>query len=179
MALITTTILPMNLSLASQRNFTERGTMKVALEIARYGLIFMVNYESIIYFFISLVKGTLSKDSSTKIYYYDGIFGSAQYVLSFGTVFCSIVVLQSLALSLMSKSQVCPRQMKKYTIDNAFITLLVSAVARLVGDALIVGFDASTWALFNTDIINSICFSMVIALTVGIYLLRKHYFFLI
>ena len=179
MALVTTTILPINLSLASQRNFTERGTMKVALEIARYGLIFMVNYESIIYFLISLVNGTLSNDSSTKIYYYDGIFGSAQYVLSFGTVFCSVVALHSLALSLMSKSQVCPRQMKKYTIDNAFVTLLVSALARLVGDSLIVAFDASTWTVINNDIINSLSFSLIIALTVGIYLLRKHYFFLI
>ena len=54
MGLMASMILPLNLSLATERNFTERGILKTALEIARYGLMLMVNYESI-FFFISTI----------------------------------------------------------------------------------------------------------------------------
>ena len=107
--------------------------IKFALVLARCGLILMFNYESLIMFIVSLVEGSLAKESSNKSYYYDGIFGTPQYILSFTVVFCSVVMLESVALALMSKVQVLPRQMKKYTIDNSFVVIILSAIARLVG----------------------------------------------
>jgi len=180
MGLIATMILPINLTLASERNYTERGIMKLALVVARWGLILMVNYEALFFFAISLVKGSMREESSTgRIYYYDSIFGGVQYVVSFTIIFLSVVTLESVTLALISKVQVAPRQMRKYTIDTSFVVMLISALSRLIGDTLIVAFDASSWALFNNDIVNSLCFVLIIAVTIGIYFVKKHYFFLI
>ena len=180
MGILATTILPINFSLASQRNYyTERGMIKFALVLARCGLILMFNYESLIMFIVSLVEGSLAKESSNKLYYYyDGIFGAPQYILSFTVVFCSVVMLESVALALMSKVQVSPRQMKKYTIDNSFVVIILSAIARLVGDVLIVIFSSEGW-FGKGDIINGLTISLILAFTAGIYIVRKHYFFLI
>ena len=180
MGLIATMILPINLTLASERNYTERGIIKLALVVARWGLILMVNYEALFFFAISLVKGSMREESSTgRIYYYDSIFGGVQYVVSFTIIFLSVVTLESVTLALISKVQVAPRQMRKYTIDTSFVVMLISALSRLIGDTLIVAFDASSWALFNNDIVNSLCFVLIIAVTIGIYFVKKHYFFLI
>mmetsp|Transcript_37208 Transcript_37208/g.89776 ORF Transcript_37208/g.89776 Transcript_37208/m.89776 type:complete len:167 (+) Transcript_37208:902-1402(+) len=165
-------ILPINLSLAS-RNDTERGIIKAALETARNGLLLMLNYESLVFIIITIIEGGQKKTSTS--YYYDGMFGLPQYTCSFVIVFSSIVTLESAGLTLMSRVQVNPRQMKKYTVDNAFIVAFVSAVARLVGDILIFTFDS----LHMNDIVNPICISLMIAVTAGIYIARKHYFFLI
>ncbi|KAL7542428.1 hypothetical protein ACHAXR_011769 [Thalassiosira sp. AJA248-18] len=177
MSVMSSMILPVNLSLASQQNFTERSIMKVALERARYGFLLMVNYESVLFFFRAAVNGGLKEASPTK-YYYDGVFGAPQYMLSFATVFFSLVMLESATLTLLSKVQVAPRQMKKYSIDSGFMVIIVSALGRLVGDILIFAFDFSSSTFFN-DMVNSLCFSLIIALTAGIYIVRKHFFFLI
>eukprot|EP00578_Thalassiosira_sp_NH16_P021029 CAMPEP_0181090480 /NCGR_PEP_ID=MMETSP1071-20121207/7881_1 /TAXON_ID=35127 /ORGANISM="Thalassiosira sp., Strain NH16" /LENGTH=814 /DNA_ID=CAMNT_0023172543 /DNA_START=279 /DNA_END=2724 /DNA_ORIENTATION=+ len=169
---LTAMILPINLSLAS-RNDTERGIIKAALETARNGLLLMLNYESLVFIIITIIEGGQKKTSTS--YYYDGMFGLPQYTCSFVIVFSSIVTLESAGLTLMSRVQVNPRQMKKYTVDNAFIVAFVSAVARLVGDILIFTFDS----LHMNDIVNPICISLMIAVTAGIYIARKHYFFLI
>ncbi|KAL7552470.1 hypothetical protein ACHAWF_015723 [Thalassiosira exigua] len=171
MALMSMMILPINMFLAAQRNYPERGVMKDSLQIARYGLFFMVNYESIVLFVMSPKKYSWA-------WYYDGIFGAPQYILSFACVFLTITVLESVTLSLMSKVQVAPRQMKKYSIDNAFMVSLVASTGRLMGDLLMFTFDISSWMLFN-DIVNALCFTLVIAVTAGIFVVRKHYFFLI
>eukprot|EP00578_Thalassiosira_sp_NH16_P016727 CAMPEP_0181116044 /NCGR_PEP_ID=MMETSP1071-20121207/21744_1 /TAXON_ID=35127 /ORGANISM="Thalassiosira sp., Strain NH16" /LENGTH=403 /DNA_ID=CAMNT_0023200269 /DNA_START=54 /DNA_END=1262 /DNA_ORIENTATION=+ len=126
---LTAMILPINLSLAS-RNDTERGIIKAALETARNGLLLMLNYESLVFIIITIIEGGQKKTSTS--YYYDGMFGLPQYTCSFVIVFSSIVTLESAGLTLMSRVQVNPRQMKKYTVDNAFIVAFVSAVARLV-----------------------------------------------
>lgn len=168
-------ILPINISLASdQHNFTERSIMKTSLVIARYGFALMLNYESIIRFFISICHGSLP----TRRDVYDGLFGAPQYVLSFAVVFTSIVFGESVTLTLMAKVQVAHRQIKKYSIDSSFVVIFISAMARIVGDGLITIFDLSSWAFFN-DIVNSLCFSSVIIFTVGILVVRRHYFFLI
>mmetsp|Transcript_6910 Transcript_6910/g.12100 ORF Transcript_6910/g.12100 Transcript_6910/m.12100 type:complete len:248 (+) Transcript_6910:3080-3823(+) len=176
MGLMSSLILPVNMSLATEQNLTERVIMKKTLKIGRYGLLLMVNYESLFFFVTALFKGSPKKKSSTG--YYDGIFGAPQYILSFAIVFSSIVILESVTLTLMSKVQVAPRQMKKYSIDNAFMVTFVSALGRLVGDAFIFALDISSWAFFN-DIINSLCFCLIIAFSAGLYICRKHYFFLI
>lgn len=173
MGIMTTSILPINMKLASERNFTERRIMKVALEVARYGLVLMLNYESIFIFIKGIIDGPRIV-SSTR-YHYDGMFGAPQYICSFAIIFSSIVTLESVTLQLMSKVQASPRHMKKYTIDSAFIVIFVSAVARLLGDFLIFAFDVSSL----NDIVNSLCITLIIAFTFGIYVVRKHYFFLI
>jgi len=171
-----TIILPVNMYLASERNLIERKIAKTALEIGRCGLLLMMNYESIFIFMVGIFNDSSSRDSST-IYCYDGIFGIPQYMLSFAVVFSSIVILEAVTVMLMSKVQVAPRQMKKYTIDNAFVVIFISALGRLVGDVLIVACDISSSAYFS-DIINSLCVTLIIAFTAGIYVVRKHFFFL-
>ncbi len=145
--------------------------MKTALRLTRLGLILMVNYESIFVFFASIYSGSLEKDSSARCY--DDFIGVSQYLLSFAVIYLSDVTLESVTLTLMSKVQSSPRKMKKYTIDNSFVVILESAVARIVGDLLVHAFDVS-----DQDIVNCIAFSLLIAFSAGIFVVRKHYFFL-
>ena len=171
MGLMASMILPLNLSLATERNFTERGILKTALEIARYGLLLMVNYESIFFSVLSIAKGRSLRTDP-----YDGFFGAPKYILSFGIVFSSIVVAESVTLTLMSKVQFAPRQMKKYATDSSFVVIFISAMARLVGDLLIYAFQNRP---FLNDLVNPLSFTMMVAITAGLYVVKKHYFFLI
>ena len=171
MGLMASIILPLNLSLATERNFTERGILKTALEIARYGLLLMVNYESIFFSVLSIAKGRSLRTDP-----YDGFFGAPKYILSFGIVFSSIVVAESVTLTLMSKVQFAPRQMKKYATDSSFVVIFISAMARLVGDLLIYAFQNRP---FLNDLVNPLSFTMMVAITAGLYVVKKHYFFLI
>jgi len=164
-------IFPMNLSLATKRNLSERDVTKTALRSARLGLLLLVNYESIFMFVLSIYSGRLKNGSQT--YYYDGCIGIAQYWLGFTMIYLSMVTLESVTLTLMSKVQSTPRQIKKFTIDNSFVVILESAIARGVGDLMIYTFD-----VLANDIINCLAFSLLIAFTAGIYVVRKHYFFL-
>ncbi len=139
----------------------------------------MLNYESIWYFLVSVVNHIRKRGTSTPTrYFYDGWVGTPQYILSFAIIYVSTVFLESVTLSLMSKVQFAPRQMKKFTLDNSFVVILVSAVGRLMGDVLVLVFDYSSWSLFN-DLINSLCVSLIIAFTIGLVIVRKHFFFLI
>ena len=162
----------MNLALASKRNVSERYVMKTALRCARTGLILMVNYESIYIFFASIFSGSLGKNSSARRY--DGFIGVSQYLLSFAVIYSSVVTLEASTLSLMSKVQSSPRRIKKYTIDNSFVVILESAVARSLGDLMIYAFEVS-----DHDIVNCIAFSLLVAFSAGIFIVRKHYFFLL
>lgn len=165
-------IFPVNLALASKLNLSERYVMKTALRLARMGLILMVNYESILIVVVSICGGSLKKDSSAG-YYYDEFIGVSQYLLSFSVIYVSVVTLESVTLTLMSKVQSSPRQMKKYTIDNTFVVILESAIARCVGDLMIYAFDVS-----GHDIINCLAFTLMLSFSAGIHVVRKHYFFL-
>ena len=100
MGLMALMILLVNTSLSTARNITERDIMKVALEMGRYGVLLMVNYESLFFF--------VARKVSARRCHYDGIFGKAQYVLSFAIVFCSLVTLESVTLTLTPKVQVAP-----------------------------------------------------------------------
>ena len=162
----------MNLALASKRNLSERYAMKTALRVARLGLILMVNYGSILVLVVSIYNGSLKKDLSAR-YCYDEFIGVSQYLLSFAMIYLSVVTLESVTSTLMSKVQSSRRQIKKYTIDNSFVVILESAVARVLGDLMIYAFDVSVY-----DIINCIAFFLMIAFSAGIYVVRKHYFFL-
>ena len=178
MGVMSSIILPINIGLSSERNFTERSIMKVSLEITRYGLLLMINYESLFIFLKSIFNGGSKNDPTASRYYYDGIFGTAQYMLSFAIVYSSVIALEGVTLTLMSKVQVAPRQMKKYSLDASFVVIFVSALGRLVGDALTFASDLSSWNV-HSDIVNSLCFTLIIAFTAAIYVVRKHYFFLI
>ena len=76
------------------------GHLKVALEVARWGLIRIVNYGSTI--------------SSLNIHYNDSIFHEVQYIISFAIIFCTVVTLE---WALESKYNLHLRpQMMKYTM---------------------------------------------------------------
>jgi hypothetical protein len=126
----------------------------------------MVNYESILIVVVSICGGSLKKDSSAG-YYYDEFIGVSQYLLSFSVIYVSVVTLESVTLTLMSKVQSSPRQMKKYTIDNTFVVILESAIARCVGDLMIYAFDVS-----GHDIINCLAFTLMLSFSAGIHVVR-------
>lgn len=172
MGLVSSMILPVNQTLAMSQNvhISERNIIKVALKLGRCGALVMVNYESLFFF--------LTRKVSAKHRYYDGVFGPVQYVLSFAILFCVLTILESATLTLMSKVHVSPRHMKKYSIDNTFTVSFVSALGRLVGDSFLLAIDVSSFALFK-DTINSVCFLLLVVFTAGLYLVKKHYFFLI
>ena len=107
---------------------------------------------------------------------YDDVFGILQYIIGFCVVFVSISFLDSSALTLMSK--VSPPHLKKYSIDNSFIAIVLTLLGRLIGDLLISVVDVSSWT-FSSDIINSLVFPLLVGFLVGEYLVRRHYFFLI
>jgi len=180
MGLLASMVLPVNQTLATSRNISERNTIKVALQLGRYGALLMVNYES---FFFFVTRTNAMTRNACRIHLfgnhcpYDGIFGAPQYVLSFAILFCVLTTLESATLTLMSKVHVAPRHTKKYSIDNAFTVSFVSALGRLLGDVFLFAMDISSCALFK-DIINSLCIFLIIAFTAGLYLVKKHYFFL-
>ena len=169
MGFVAAMILPVNQTLAKSQNLSERNIIKVALKLGRCGVLLMVNYESLFFF--------LTRKVSAKHRYYDGVFGRVQYVLSFAIIFCVLMTLESATLILMSKSHVAPRHTHRYSIDKTFTVSFVSALGRLIGDAFLLAMDTPSFALFK-DPINSVCLLLMISFGVGLYLVRKHYFFL-
>ena len=141
--------------------------------MARYGLMFMINYEAIFFMIYDIVKGIKKWEISTA---YDKFFGVPQYISSYAIVFTSVVFLESVTYTLMSK--VSPIRLRKYSIDNVFVVVVVSALGKLAANMVISAVDLSSW-IFCNDIINSLCFFLIIAFIVGGYFVRKHYFFLI
>jgi hypothetical protein len=174
---VTSLVLPFNLSLASERHYTQRWFMKTGLQVARYGLMLMVNYESIYCFIVSIIEErSLGTDPNDRHHHYDTLIGASKYMMSFVIVFSCITVVESATLTLMSKVQFAPRQMKKYVIDNCFVMIFVSGMARIVGDLLF--FTFQNWACFN-ELVNPFCFTMLIVFCAGLFVVRRHYFFLI
>ena len=174
---VTSLVLPFNLSLASERHYTQRWIMKTGLQVARYGLIVMVNYESIYSFIVSIIEErSLGTDPKDRHHHYDTLIGAPKYMMSFVIVFSCIAVVESATLFLMSKVQFAPRLMKKYVIDNSFVMIFVSGMARIVGDLLF--FTFQNWVCFN-ELINPFSFTMLIVFSSGLWVIRRHYFFLI
>jgi len=173
MGAMSSLILPINVSLSQEKNYSERCAIKTALAVARYGLFLMMNYEAIFFVIYDNIKGLKKWEIFTA---YDDVVGVPQYMTSFGIVFISIVYLESSTLSLMSK--VAPVRLRQYSIDTVFIVVVVSAFGRLAGDMLVSTLDLSSW-IFCSDIINSLSFLLVIAFCAGSYFVKKHFFFLI
>lgn len=173
MGVMTSCILPINFSFSSEKNFTERSIIKSALVIARYGLVLMVNYEALYYTIKNAIFRSANQDHSLS---YDGFLGAVQYIVSFAVVFMSMVSLESVTLTLMSK--VSPIPLRKYSLDSSFAVIFVSALGRLAGDILIWASDLSSWIFFN-NIVNTLCCCSIICLLFGSYVVKKHYFFLI
>ncbi|KAL7454959.1 hypothetical protein ACHAWC_009518, partial [Mediolabrus comicus] len=173
LGVITSFILPINWSFSTEKNFTERSIIKVSLVIARYGLLLMVNYESLFYSMKNLIFRASNQDHS---FSYDGFLGAVQYIVSFAVVFMSMVSLESVTLTLMSK--VSPNSLRKYSLDSSFAVIFVSSLGRLVGDLLIWATELSSWVFLNS-IINTLCCCLIVCLLVGSYVVKKHYFFLI
>lgn len=96
--------------------------------------------------------------------------------MGFGIIFVSMSFLESTTQVLMSK--VSPLPLKRYSIDNSFLLIVVSALGRLVGDLLITVVDVSSW-VFCSDLINALLLPLLVGFVAGEYLVRKHYFFLI
>ena len=173
LGVITSFILPINWSFSTEKNFTERSIIKASLVIARYGLLLMVNYESLFYSMKNLIFRASNQGHS---FSYDGFLGAVQYIVSFAVVFMSMVSLESVTLTLMSK--VSPTSLRKYSLNSSFAVIFVSSLGRLVGDLLIWATELSSWVFFNS-IINTLCCCLIVCLLVGSYVVKKHYFFLI
>ena len=173
MGVMTCCTLPINLSFSSEKNFAERSIIKNALVVARCGIIFMVNYEALFYTIKNVIFRSANQDHSMS---YDGFLGAVQYILSFAIVFLSMVSLESVTYSLMSK--VSPILLRKYSLDSSFAVIFVSSVGRIAGDVLVWGSDLSSWVFFN-NIVNTLCCCLIICLLVGSHVVKKHYFFLI
>ena len=133
----------------------------------------MINYEAI----FLLIRNMIRHEKKWVMpAIYDDIFGILQYLVGFCVVFVSVSFLESSTLTLMSK--VSPLHLKRYSIDNSFIVIVLSLLGRIIGDVLISAVDVSSW-IFCSDIINSLLFPLLIGYVAGEYLVRKHYFFLI
>ena len=133
----------------------------------------MINYEAI----FLLIRNMIRHEKKWVMpAIYDDIFGILQYLVGFCVVFVSVSFLESSTLTLMSK--VSPLHLKRYSIDNSFIVIVLSLLGRIIGDLLISAVDVSSW-IFCSDIINSLLFPLLIGYVAGEYLVRKHYFFLI
>jgi len=76
----------------------------------------------------------------------------------------------------MSKVQFAPRQMRKYTINSSFVVIFVSAMARLIGDLLIFAFQSGP---FFANLVIPLAFTLIAAFTAGLYVVKRHYFFLV
>eukprot|EP00804_Cyclotella_cryptica_P014024 CCRYP_002501-RB/>CCRYP_002501-RB protein AED:0.04 eAED:0.04 QI:76/1/1/1/0.85/0.75/8/589/1746 len=173
MGAIASLILPINIFLSGERNSVERKIFKAALNSAKNGIFIMMNYEAIFF----LVRNIVYKKKNWVMpAIYDEVFGIIQYILGFIIIFVSMSFLESTTQILMSK--VSPRPLKRYSIDNSFVVVAVSALGRLVGDLLIVAVDFSS-SMFCSDIINSLLLPLLVGFVAGEYLVRKHYFFLI
>ena len=143
------------------------------MRAAKYAILFMINYEAVFLLIRNIIKNE-KKWVMPSIY--DDVFGILQYIIGFCVVFVSVAFLESATLTLMSK--VSPVHLKRYSMDNSFIVIVLSLLGRLVGDFLISAVDVSSW-VFCSDIINSLLVPLLIGFVAGEYLVRKHYFFLI
>lgn len=176
MGVVALVVLPINFFLSGQHNLDERKVIRSSLRLAKYAIVFMINYEAIFLLIRSIVRNESKYWVWVMSTSYDDFIGILQYIAGFCTVFVSVSFLDSASLTLMSK--VSPLHLKRYSIDNSFIVIALTLFGRLLGDLLVSAVDVSSW-MFCNDIVNSLLFPVLIGLIAGEYLVRKHYFFLI
>ena len=143
------------------------------MKAAEIGICVMLNYEAI----FLLIRGIIKNEKKWIMpAIYDDLFGLLQYIVGFCILFVSASFIESSSLTLMSK--VSPLHLRRYSIDNSFVVIVLSLLGRFMGDLLISAVDVSSW-VFCSDIINSLLLPLLIGFVAANYLVRKHYFFLI
>jgi len=153
--------------------FDERTIIKNSLVITILGFFIMINWAAMVSV-VSHISHIFDEDAHGTYHPYDWDFGVYQYLIGIIVSFFGVVSLEGAALSLMSKvSPTRPRFMGCGT----FVTF-ASLMARIFGNIHIVIVGLSH-QLINTDIINSVVLPLVAACIVAIYIVKKHFFFLI
>ena len=124
--------------------------------------------------FPSLLSDT--DETQRKSLYYDWRLGVLQYVLGFTVVFLGLTALEGSTFALLSK--ISPPNLRSLVISVGTTATILTMVARLAADmqVLMVGLSHK---LINTDMVNSLVVPLFLISFVAIFLVRRHYFFLL
>ena len=153
--------------------FDERTVIKNALVLTVLSFICMINWEEMVNV-ASHIRHLFDEGMYGTYHPYDWGFGVYQYLIGLTISYVGVVSLEGAALSLMSKIYP-PRP--RYISCGSLVTF-VSLMARILANihVLIVGLSHR---VVNTDIVNSVMLPLIGACIAGIYVVRKHFFFLI
>lgn len=106
---------------------------------------------------------------------YDWKLGIFQYTFGLAITFVGLTAVDGSNLSLLSKMS--PQRLRGLFLNIGTITTFLSLFARLSADAVVM-VDLSH-KLINTDIVNALVIPLFLVCFVPIYLVKKHYFFLL
>ena len=153
--------------------FDERTVMKNSLVLICLGLIMMINWASMVNV-VAHIRHLFDEDSYGTHHPYDWVFGMSQYLLGIVVSFVGVVSLEGSSIALMSK--VSPAR-HRFASCGTLVTF-VSLMARILGNVyiLVVGLSHR---LISTDIINSMVLPLIGACVTVMYIVNKHFFFLI
>jgi hypothetical protein len=153
--------------------FDERTVIKNALALTALSFLFMINWAEMVNV-VSHIRQLFDEDIHGTYHPYDWGFGVFQYLIGLTISYVGVVSLEGAALSLMSK--IYPSR-PRYISCGSLVTF-VSLLARILANihVLIVGLSHR---LVNTDIVNSVILPLLGVCIAGIYVVRKHFFFLI
>ena len=134
----------------------------------------MLNWASLVNLSVH-IRNLMEEAEYTNYHPYDWIFGPYQYLAGLCISFFGMMSLEPTTLALMSK--VAPSRMRSVAINCGSIVTIVSLAARCIGDMhiLMVGLSHR---LINVDIVNSLIFPLIIGCIAAVYIVRRHFFFL-
>lgn len=138
------------------------------------GLIVMVNWTSI-YSLASRYPLLFTDIEGQTAPEYDWNLGFFQYTFGVPIAFTGFTALSGASTSLLSK--VAPHRHKNVLVNVGTIATLASLLARFLADSHIVMVDVS-YKLINIDLVNSSTIPMLVICAGLLYLIKRHFFFL-
>lgn len=135
----------------------------------------MVNWQSM-FALAELLPSVFAATDGRPRHLYDWKLGVVQYIVGLVVVYSSLVALEGASLSLLSK--VSPVNTRSLVVNVGSMATCIGFIARFLGDFQIVMIDLSDM-IISMDIVNALVVPLILACFLLLYVIRKHFFFLL
>jgi hypothetical protein len=156
-------------------NFDFLFLLQRSLHVISWGLFFMINWVSICSLAGRFSSLLAERPDGPMAHPYDWKFGAFQYVIGLTFTFIGLTSLEGAAQALASKAS--PSRLSSVSVHVSSLAVFLSFTGRIFADGQIFFVELSH-KLINVDIVNSLVVPVFLACFVGLYFVKKHYFFL-
>jgi len=160
--------------------FLYRYSFQRSLQLLAFGFFILINWFSLVSV-ATRVSGLFADTEGRGPQIYDWGFGAIPFVVGTTIAFVGLTATEGANLSLLSKVSPAAR-VRGTSVSSAIgvgsIVTVLTFASRFAADSNILLVDLSH-KLINTDLVNSLVIPLFLVSFVFLYVIRKHYFFLL